>query len=63
MKAGDLVKFKHTDRFATIVSLEDPSGVTGICVLYVYGSRRGKNPTKVTLSWLKTQVEIINEDR
>ena len=59
VKAGDLVKFKHTGRFATIV--EDPSGETGMCVLYVYGSPRDKNPTKVTLSWLKTQVEIINE--
>ena len=59
MKAGDLVKFKHTGRFATIV--EETSGETGMCVLYVYGSPRDKNPTKVTLSWLKTQAEIINE--
>ena len=60
MKAGDLVKFKHTGRFATIV--EETSGETGMCVLYVDGSpQSNKNPTKVTLSWLKTQVEIINE--
>ena len=59
MKAGDLVKFKHTGRFATIV--EETSGRMGMCVLYVYGSPRDKNPTKVTLSWLKTQAEIISE--
>ncbi len=66
MKVGDLVKFRRTGILATILEKTIvPTEKSGdwMCTIYVHGEDKGiryKNPTKVTVAWLKTQVEQVN---